>query len=1158
MPSELRLPQGPNIWLPVGVIVLVGALISFWGAHSTRKFYHQQAHDRFDRLSERLGRELERRANLPVYGLMGARGVYAASKSVERLEFRAYVESRDLISEFPGVLGFGFIQRVPRAELDAFIATERADDAPDFNVRTSGDASDLYVTKFLDPLLINHAAWGFDTGSDPVRRETILRAIHTGKPAISGHLLLPQDDTKRPGFIYAVPVYRHDATLNTPAEREAALWGLVFAPMLIDRLFTGLLDFTENFLAVKVYDGDVLTRTNLLIDAGHALVSARDVAPPVNFGGRLFNRTIPITVGGRTWHLVTTPTSKFAATLERHTPWLIFGGGLAITLLMAGVVLLLIRSRSRALALAGKITASLHATEKESRRLAMVANYTSNAVIITDPEERIEWTNAGFTRITGYTLDEVRGRRPGDFLKGPLTDPATTQIIRDGLATRAGFKVEILNYSKSGDTYWLHIEIQPLHDETGAFTGFMAIESDITDRKTAEHLLQANEQRLVALTTQAPGVFFQFEVTPDDTRSFAFLSAGFGELFGFDPSEVLADPARLYATVDDTHRQRIYLHHQTAITANAPWSDTFPIHRLDGSLRWINARSTASLAADGTRVWFGILADITELQEARQAAEELNTLLGKAVDTSRASARRAEEANIAKSQFLAMMSHEIRTPMNGVIGMTSLLMDTPLTRDQRDYAEIIRVSGESLLSLINDILDFSKIESGRMDLENETFSIYECIESTLDLLAPRASQKGLDLLYEVTEGVPAEVRGDITRVRQILVNLAGNALKFTEHGEVEITVRANHETRSLVFSVRDTGIGIPAEAIGKLFQSFTQVDSSTTRKYGGSGLGLAISKRLAELMGGRMWVASTPGTGSTFFFSLAVEWIAPGPRAYVADTATPLRGKHLLVVDDNEPNRRILSTLAHKWGLTCTAVPSGPAALALLRDNQRFDLAILDMQMPEMDGFMLATELRRLPAGATLPLVLLSSMGHHEDLPARHLFASLLNKPAKPAQLFEALTRILGTAGTPAAVIPITPPAANETRPEHLLLAEDNSVNQKVALHMLRRLGYRADIAANGLEVLAACKTLAYDIILMDVQMPEMDGLEATRRLKADPAHQTRPWIIALTANAMDGDAEYCRAAGMDDYLSKPIKKEDLAAALERARAALKQRGSPR
>jgi len=1028
MPSKSRLSQGFMIWLPVGVIIVVGMLLSCWGAHAARQIYHQQAHDRFDRLAERLGRELERRANLPVYGLMGARGVYASSKSVERLEFRAYVESRDLVREFPGVLGFGFIQRVPRAELGAFIAAERADDAPDFNVRTSDDAPDLYVAKFLDPLSVNRAAWGFDAGSDPVRREAILRAIRTGKPAISGHLILLQDEKKRPGFIYVAPVYRHAAVLNTPEEREAALWGLVFAPMLIDRVFTGLLDFTENFVDVEVYDGAALTRANLLFDADHELVGASDVALAAPFGGRLFNRTIPVTVGGRAWHLVITTTPKFVATIEHRTPWMIFGGGLTGTLLMAGMVLSLITSRARALSLAHDMTQSLRLAEAESRKLAMVANNTSNAVIISDTEGRIEWTNAGFTRITGYTFDEAKGKRPGDLLKGPLTDPATIKVMHDGIASREGFKVEIVNYGKDGRPYWLHIEVQPLHDKDGAFTGFMAIESDISERKAAEH-----------------------------------------------------------------------------------------------------------------------------------EAEELNIQLVETAETAREAAARAEQANIAKSQFLATMSHEIRTPMNGVIGMTSLLMDTSLTREQKEFTDIIRISGESLLSLINDILDFSKIESGHMDLECENFSVAECVESTLDLLAPRAAQKGLDLLYEVADGVPEEVRGDATRVRQVLVNLVGNALKFTERGEVEISVRAvtgEADRRELLFAVRDTGIGIPLEAQGKLFSSFTQVDASTTRKYGGTGLGLAISRRLAEMMGGRMWLESVPGKGSTFFFTLPAEWIAAGPRSYHALNQLQMRGKRLLVIDDNAPARRILATLAEKWGLIPTVLSGSFECLELLRAGARFDLAILDMHMPVMDGLTLAREIRALPAGRDIPLVLLSSVGRQPGTDESGLFSAYLNKPAKPLQLYSVIERLLCAVHPETAVAqPLPVPPAGEVHAERILLAEDNSVNQRVALHMLARLGYRADIAANGLEVLDALQQIPYDVILMDVHMPEMDGLEATRRIRAaTPAGHAGPWIIALTANAMEGDRQQCSQAGMNDYLSKPMKKQDLEDVLVRARAALKQR----
>ena len=431
----------------------------------------------------------------------------------------------------------------------------------------------------------------------------------------------------------------------------------------------------------------------------------------------------------------------------------------------------------------------------------------------------------------------------------------------------------------------------------------------------------------------------------------------------------------------------------------------------------------------------------------------------------------------------------------------------------------------------------------------------ECVEAALDLLAPRVAEKGLDLLYEIADGVPTTVRGDPTRLRQVLVNLLGNAVKFTEHGEIVLTLGATIVAEGrveLAFAVRDTGIGISPEGQERLFRSFSQVDASTTRKFGGTGLGLAISKRLAELMGGRMWMESQEGKGSTFFFTISATPIASKPRPWLAVGSAHLSGRRMLVVDDNATNRRILTGIGGNWGMLVTPAATPREALALLRAGEPFDVAVLDMHMPEMDGAGLALEIRKLRDDESLPLVLLSSLGQGGHEPGLDLFAVRLTKPAKPAQLFEALATLFkaGPAeAQPLSVHPFAPAAATHT--ERLLLAEDNVVNQKVAFLMLSKLGYRADVAANGLEVLDAVKRQPYDIILMDVQMPEMDGLAAARALRGqDPDPRTRPCIIALTANAMQGDREACLGAGMDDYISKPIKTEELAAALDRAAAA--------
>jgi PAS domain S-box-containing protein len=764
------------------------------------------------------------------------------------------------------------------------------------------------------------------------------------------------------------------------------------------------------------------------------------------------------------------------------------------------------------------------ALRENQRLLEGIYNQGLAFASILRPDGTLLDANSVASDVFGFDRSAEIGKR-FDQISWWLDEPAVQARVRALLAGAAGgqrMREELPYRYLGGMRRYVDLTINPIKDEQGRVVYLIPTGLDMTERRAARTALAQSERRYRVLSEALPNLVWS--ALPDGTIDYinTVMTRYFGFPVGYTPAR---DWERLIHPDDCAVTITQIMH---SLATREPMNFEARLRRYDGEYRWHLTRAEPIQDGDGRVVkWYGTSSDIENLKRAQRAAEA---------------------AAEAKSTFLSTMSHEIRTPMNAIIGMTSLLLDTPLDAEQREFADVISSSGEHLLTVINEILDFSKIDSGHVTVESSPFDLGVCVEEALDVARPQAVSKHLELSHFIKPGMPALFLGDSGRIRQVLINLIGNAVKFTTVGEVAVRVTGSERGQgryALSFSVRDTGIGIPADRMHRLFQPFSQVDDSTTRRYGGTGLGLAICRKLVEKMGGTIDAVSTSGVGSTFRFNLTLEAVAQLPDAAPGEYSFAAR--RMLIVGGSGESRSMREAHALSWGMQVTGADTAAEALSLVGDG--FDVVLLDLLLPDMDGIAFADELAKQLGRATPPLVLLSpvSLVAEELGEQAQRFAQVLNEPVSPLQLRAALVKVLPPPAEVAAPRQRGfDPQMAQRHPLRVLLVEDNEVNQRVARMQLQRLGYAADVADDGREALQAVARQTYDIIFMDVQMPEMDGLQATRAILDFAGRQSRPRIIGMTANASDQDRARCLAAGMDDYVPKPVTVSRLVEALQR------------
>ncbi|MCX6899578.1 MAG: response regulator [Verrucomicrobia bacterium] len=940
------------------------------------------------------------------------------------------------------------------------------------------------------------------------------------------------------------PVYKDGEPINTAETRRESLLGFAACVFDIGKAMENTLRLAKtSSLDVSILDTTTNQRQHLYkyLSRSHA---PADEAPLNEKRQQLVadHGTLSFALADRQWSVVCTPTRAF---LQTHTPEdssLLLACGLMATVMLAGHLLwimkhavqteqLVVGRTSELAAEVAKHKQTAAALQESEKRYRTLFENSADALLTLD-ERMILDCNATTVKMFRYACkDEFLRLNPAQLSppqqpSGADSNTAAAQNIAETFE-KGLTRFDWVYRRQDGEDFLAEVSLTAL--ELGGHKVLLATVRDVTEHRKSEEQLRLRDS---ALNATVNGVLIA-----DNRGKIVWVNPSFTELTGYSAKEALGQSMRLAMSGPEDHET--YEKLLAAVQNGESWRGEVVNQRKDGAA--YSEEMTVTPVRDNQNTVTHFIAVIQDVSDRKRAETEL--LHAKEA---------AEAATKAKSDFLASMSHEIRTPMNGVIGMTGLLLDTQLTPEQREYARIVRNCGNALLMIINDILDFSKIELGKMSIEPMNFNLRQAVEEVTDMLLTDADDKGIELIVRYTPKTPSRLVGDPGRIRQVLTNLVGNAIKFTEKGHVLVSAECEELGEQHVLlriSVQDTGIGIPEEKIGSLFQRFSQVDASATRRYGGTGLGLAISRELVELMGGTIGVQSQPGQGSTFWFKLRLP-LDNKPDPMVSPKIV-LKNLRMLIVDDNEVNRRVLEEQLGSCGARTSQVVSGRAGLRAMHEavaaKDPFQIAIVDFQMPEMDGIMFGRAVKADPLLKNTVLVMLSSAGQRHLTPEIREagFAACLSKAVYASQLIQTVADAWRSI-TKGSHVPVKPRPLLPVIRARVLVAEDNVANQKVAARLLEKLGCRVDVAATGAEAVRLLRLLSYDIVFMDCQMPEMDGYEATREIRRQKGLNRKVPIVAMTANAMAGDREGCLAAGMDDYVAKPVELEQIVEVLKR------------